>query len=179
MSIRIRRARRGDASELTRIAHAAKRFWGYPARLIRLWEADLTVTPEFIAEHQVYCAAREGAVVGFYAVSGEDSTRELDHLWVEPNRIRSGIGCLLFSHLLSHLRRLGVARLMIASDPNAVGFYQRLGARRIGAVSSRPRGRRLPRLVFRLRPSRRSNNVLQRTRRPLAHDGRVPRAARR
>lgn len=72
----------------------------------------------------------------------------------------SGIGRLLFSHLLSYLRRPEVIRLMIASDPNAAGFYQRLGAGRIGAVSSTPRGRRLPRLVFRLRPSRRSNNTL-------------------
>src|SRR5207302_7733682 len=39
------------------------------------------------------------------------------------------------------------ASLEIASDPNAQGFYRRMGARPVGFVPSRPRGRRLPLLV--------------------------------
>lgn len=152
MQLAIRRARRSDAEALTRVAHAAKRFWGYSAKLMRLWEADLTVTPEFVAGHPVYCATHEGAIVGFYAVSGGNAIRELEHLWIHPECIGAGVGRLLFSHLLGHLRRKGVARLMIASDPNAEGFYRRLGARRVGMVASRPAGRRLPLLVVHLRP---------------------------
>jgi GNAT superfamily N-acetyltransferase len=82
---------------------------------MRLWEADLTVTPAFVAGHPVYCATRDGAIVGFHAVSGERSTRELEHMWVDPRHIGTGVGRLLFSHLLGHLRRSGARRLMIAS----------------------------------------------------------------
>ena len=144
---------------------------------MRLWEADLTLTPEFVAGHPVYCVTQHRTILGFYALSGEDATRELEHMWVDPSHIGAGLGRLLFSHLLGHLRRKGVARLVIASDPNAEGFYRRLGARRVGAVSSRPAGRRLPLLVFRLQPNRRSNKALQRTGRRLSHHGRAPRAA--
>ena len=44
----IRRASPGDAEVLTRIAFAAKRYWGYPERWIEHWSESLTVTPEFV-----------------------------------------------------------------------------------------------------------------------------------
>ena len=153
MATRIRRARTGDAVTLTRIAHAAKRYWGYPERLIRLWKPDLTVTRDVIVSEPVYCAVRERRIVGFYALSGSGATRELEHLWVDPDCIGSGVGARLFAHLVRRLRAMRVSRLTIASDPNAEGFYRRMGARRVGRVSSRPAGRRLPLLVIRLRSS--------------------------
>jgi ribosomal protein S18 acetylase RimI-like enzyme len=157
--VQIRRARRADCAELTRIAHAAKRHWGYPERLIRLWRADLTVTPEFVVRQPVYCALDGEAVLGFYAVSGEGVSAELEHLWVDPPHIGLGVGRALVDHLVRRLRRAGVARLAIASDPNAEGFYRRLGARRVGSVASTPAGRHLPRLVLRLDRQRGSGAV--------------------
>jgi GNAT superfamily N-acetyltransferase len=165
LGIRIRKARPADSDELTRIAHAAKRFWKYPERMIRLWKSELTITPRFVADHPVYCAIQRARVVGFYALSGMRATRDLEHMWVDPKHIGSGVGRLLFSHLLGHLRRERVSRLVIASDPNAESFYRRLGARRVGTVPSRPAGRYLPLLVVRLRPSERSRRRLKRTRR--------------
>jgi hypothetical protein len=41
-----------------------------------------------------------------------------------------------------------IARLKIVSDPNAEGFYLRMGAQRVGWVAAQPRGRRLPLLVI-------------------------------
>jgi N-acetylglutamate synthase-like GNAT family acetyltransferase len=173
VQIRIRKASRADCDELTRIAHAAKRFWGYPEKLIRLWKRDLTVTPDSVVRHFVCCAVHNSSVVGFYALSGKRASRELEHMWVDPKQIGSGVGRLLFTHLLSHLRRARVTRLIIASDPNAEGFYRKLGARRVGSVPSRPAGRHLPLLVFRLRPDGRSNPRLERTGAQPARHGRA------
>jgi len=147
--IRIRRARAADAAALTRIAHAAKRHWGYSASLLRRWRADLSVSPETIAAAPVYCAARGAALLGFYALSGRRDRRALEHMWVRPAAMGRGVGRRLFRHLNRLLRRERVARLRIASDPHAEGFYRRMGAVRIGSVASTPRGRRLPLLVFR------------------------------
>ena len=122
MSIRIRKAKRADCEELTRIAHGAKRFWGYPEELIQLWSSDLTVTHDFVLRHPIYCALRGSGIAGFYALSGKGTSRELEHMWVEPGHIRSGVGRALFAHLLGLLRRVGVTKLSIASDPNAEGF---------------------------------------------------------
>ena len=146
----VRRARRDDCAVLTRVAHAAKRHWGYPERMIRHWRADLTVTPDVLAEQEVFCAVRARRVIGFYGITGDGAVRELEHMWVAPRYMGSGVGRRLFTHLLRRLGAAGVRRLRIAADPNAVGFYRAMGGRRVGSVASRPSGRRLPLLMVRL-----------------------------
>jgi ribosomal protein S18 acetylase RimI-like enzyme len=163
----IRRARPADAAALTKIARAAKRHWGYPEKLIRLWRADLSVSPEMIAGDPVYCATRNGDIAGFYALSGEGTTREIEHMWVDPRYIGSGIGRKLFAHLRRRLRAMQVTRLEIASDPNAEGFYRRMGARRISRIASTPRGRYLPLLVLRL--DARVGSKTEAAKRPKSH----------
>jgi GNAT superfamily N-acetyltransferase len=146
--IEIRRARPADAETLTRIAHAAKRHWRYPEEYIELWREALTVTPDFIGRHPVYCAWRDERIVGFYALSGEGLVRELEHMWVIPEAIGKGIGARLLDHAVWTLLVDGAETLRIASDPNAEGFYVKMGARRVGEVPSRPDGRCLPLLVL-------------------------------
>jgi len=144
----IRRARCGDAAALTRIAHAAKRYWGYPEALIELWSADLTVSGEFVDAHPVYCAVRGTDVLAFYALSRSADVVELEHMWVAPAHLGNGLGTRLFEHAIATARSLGGSLLRIESDPNAEGFYRRMGARRIGEVAARPRGRVLPLMIF-------------------------------
>ena len=146
--IAIRSPRADDATRLTSIAHAANRHWRYPDELLRLWDADLSVTGAFIESHPVYCAVAASEVVGFYALSSTAASCELEHMWVEPTHIGTGVGTALFQHAVERVRALGGSALMIASDPNAEGFYRRVGARRIGVVPSTPPGRMLPLLVF-------------------------------
>jgi GNAT superfamily N-acetyltransferase len=129
---------------LSRIAHAAKAHWEYPEVLLRLWQHDLTVTPRFIEEHDVFCARRDGRIAGFYALSRDGSTFELEHLWVDPDDLGRGIGACLFRHAVDRVRECGGDVLRIASDPHAEGFYRRMGARRVDEVASTPAGRMLP-----------------------------------
>jgi ribosomal protein S18 acetylase RimI-like enzyme len=149
--VEIRPARPDDAPALTRVAHAAKRHWRYPEELILQWKDALTVSEDFIAGFPVFCAVVGAEIVGFYALSGDGPTREVEHFWVAPEHIGRGIGTRLFDHLLLTLREARVATVRIASDPHAEGFYRRMGARRVGEVPSVPEGRTLPLLVLDLR----------------------------
>src|SRR5262245_32219201 len=97
----IRRARPGEAEALTRIAHAAKAHWGYPDDLLALWRPALTVTAEFVLRCPTYAATVEETPVGFYAVTGEGETRELEHLWIQPGSMRAGIGSALLRHAVA------------------------------------------------------------------------------
>ena len=150
MDVVIRRARPGDARALTRVAHAAKRRWKYPEAWIARWRDALTVTPAFVERHPVRCATRDGAVLGFYALAGTGAVRELEHFWVLPAHMGRGVGARLFADCIATLRADGARRLRIASDPFAVGFYLRMGARRAGEWPSTPRGRTLPLLVVKV-----------------------------
>ena len=89
----------------------------------------------------------DGEVVGMVALGpGERSdTLDLDKLFVEPQRIRTGVGRALIAHAIGEARRRGAQRLTILSDPYAAGFYERTGARLIGeAPSDAIPGRSLP-----------------------------------
>jgi GNAT superfamily N-acetyltransferase len=142
----IRRAAADDADALTAIAHAAKRHWRYPEEWIALWRRDLTFTPEFIERYPVYCAVEANAVVGVSALVFAAADCELEHFWVVPTRMGTGLGRALFEHAVERCRAIGARRLWINADPNAEGFYARMGARRVGEVPSTPAGRMLPRL---------------------------------
>ena len=146
----IRRAAVDEASVLTTIALEAKRYWGYPEHWIKHWESDLTVSPEFIRDHHVYVAEADGEVRGFYAlcVSPEKAVAELEHMWVAPDYIGTGIGKELFLDAMERAAALDVRDVEISADPNAAGFYTRMGATQIGEVDSPIDGeeRKLPRL---------------------------------
>jgi GNAT superfamily N-acetyltransferase len=139
-----------DASRLTEIAFAAKRHWGYPERWIQSWRDILTMHPEFIGANVAYCAVEDGRAVGFYLLTTENDGLHLDHLWILPHAMRRGIGRALFEHAVEEGKRLGFPAIKIEADPNAEGFYQRMGARRVGTQINEIEGERreLPLLVY-------------------------------
>ena len=130
----ILRARPDQAETLTQIAFAAKRHWGYPEHWIQLWSPILTITPEFIERHETYVVYLDQEPVGFCAIAMEDVRVSMEHLWVLPEYMGKGIGTDLFRHMLSRGRELGAQVLEIESDPNAQGFYERMGAKKVGEV---------------------------------------------
>jgi ribosomal protein S18 acetylase RimI-like enzyme len=154
--MQIIRATPDDAIVLTQIAFTAKRHWGYPENWIEQWRNILTITPEFIASHETYTARERGEIVGFYALLPEGSDLRLEHLWILPEAINRGVGRTLFQHALKRSSALGFAALQIESDPNAVGFYERMGSRRVGQRTTDLDGQRreLPLLLCATEPSR-------------------------
>lgn len=144
------RAAPADASRLTEIAFAAKRHWGYPERWIQTWREILTMRPEFIDANLAYCAGEEDRAVGFYLLTTENDGMHLDHLWILPDVMGRGIGRALFEHAVAQAERLGFRAIKIEADPNAEGFYVRMGANRVGTQVTEIEGERreLPLLVY-------------------------------
>jgi N-acetylglutamate synthase-like GNAT family acetyltransferase len=145
----IRSASAADAQALTTIALEAKRYWGYPEHWIKHWESELTISSEYIRDNHVYVHEDDGEIRGFYALCVDGNNAELDHMWVTPAAIGSGIGKELFLDAMERAAKLNVNAVEISSDPNAAGFYKRMGATQIGEVDApvdgQP-GRKLPRL---------------------------------
>lgn len=148
--MQIIRAKPEDAEALTQIAHAAKRHWGYPERWIEAWRDILTIRPAFLATNVGYCAIEDDHPVGFYVLTTESDGIHLDHLWILPAAMHCGVGRSLFEHAVVQARNLGFRAIKIEADPNAEGFYQRMGAKRIGTRVSKVDGepRELPVLEF-------------------------------
>ena len=144
----IRRASAEESATLTQLAHSAKRFWGYPENWLRQWQADLTITPDFITQNLVCVAEDGGELRGFYALVVRNEKAELEHMWVSPEAIGKGVGKELFIHAMQKAAGENVTEIEISSDPNAEGFYQKMGATRVGEVVSEVDGheRVLPRM---------------------------------
>ena len=151
--MQIVRAKPEDADALTEIAHAAKRHWGYPESWIREWQRDLTITPDFIATNEMYVAVSCEEIVGCCAIAFSDSLVELEHMWIKPEHMGAGVGGALFMYVKERAASLDIPALEISSDPNAEGFYKRMGATRIGEVRSQIEGqtRVLPKMMISLK----------------------------
>jgi len=144
----IRPAAANEASVLTSMALEAKRYWGYPEHWIKHWESDLTISSDFIHDNHVYVAEENGQIQGFYALIVTGDKAELDHMWVKPALVGTGIGKELFLDAMERAAALKVIAVEISSDPNAAGFYRRMGATEIGEIDASFDGvtRKLPRL---------------------------------
>jgi len=150
--MRIEASRPADAPALTRIAHEAKRHWGYPERWIRRWRAQLTVTAAYVRANPTYGAVEGREIVGFCALRLDGDRAHVDHLWVIPAAMGRGVGRRLFRRCEERAARAGASRLCIESDPNAEGFYLAMGAAAAGRKAAPMDGRRryLPLLEKRL-----------------------------
>jgi GNAT superfamily N-acetyltransferase len=141
LHVTIRPAVSADAEALTALALASKRYWGYPEAWLEAWRGLLTKTPDFVAANVVACAEDEaGQLVGFYALERDGDRFRLEDLFLVPAQIGQGLGRRLFEHAVQAARARGVGELLIESDPNAEGFYRRMGAQRIGEIVSRVTG---------------------------------------
>jgi GNAT superfamily N-acetyltransferase len=142
----IRHARPDEADALTGIARRSKAHWGYPAEFLSRVAPDLTVTVTDIEDHVVrVLETPDGDLLGFcHLIPGDPAV--LEGLWLEPTSIGRGLGTPLWRDALAIARASGATAVELDADPNAVGFYERMGAIRIGWTSSPAEaGRTLPR----------------------------------
>ena len=128
-----------EASALSELCIRSKAVWGYDEAFMALARIALEVRPEQVAAGDVWVATgADGEVAGMVALAPNEqpNTLDLDKLFVEPQRIRNGVGRALMAHAIDEAQRRGAKRLTILSDPYAAGFYERNGARRIGEAPS-------------------------------------------
>lgn len=153
MIIQVRRAHPDEARRLTEIAHAAKRHWNYPEDWIEHWRTDLTITSDFIADNEVFVAIVNNEIAGCCALVVSGSLAEIEHMWITPEHMGSGVGRALFEYARDRAVALGLPSLELSADPNAEGFYERMGAERIGEIRASMDGqpRVLPRMRIELR----------------------------
>ena len=137
-----------EAQLLSGLALRSKGYWGYSADFLDECRSELTVDESRFGSdgYQCFVALVGNSIVGFYALEKLSANAyELDALFVEPERIGSGVGRFLVQHAVQRLSERGAERLLIQGDPNATGFYVAAGARTIGSRKSGSiPGRELP-----------------------------------
>jgi N-acetylglutamate synthase-like GNAT family acetyltransferase len=101
--------------------------------------ADAIELPvEQITAGLVRVAEQNGAVVGFAVLleRSEDAC-ELDGLFVEPDRMRAGVGRRLVEDAARIARERGATRIHVVANPQAVAFYEAVGFSQMGEAQTR------------------------------------------
>ena len=105
---------------------------------------SLTVTQEYLEANDCWVAAIDGVTVGWFSLVPIPDGLLLDNFFLLPAHIGSGVGRLMWVEALRLAKSAGVARMTLEADPNAAGFYERMGASRTGSVKAPATGRELP-----------------------------------
>lgn len=153
--IRIECAVPSNCIRLTAIAFAAKRHWNYPEEYFDIWRDELTVTEDYIGKNLVFVAIYDEEIIGFGSIvvvessflTGEVFVEEgywLDHLFIDPRFLSQGIGTKLLDYTRKFCSGKGVSKLLIFTDPHAIGFYEKSGAVFLYDSPSSIPGRNIP-----------------------------------
>ena len=124
----VRPAMEADHERLRELTFESKAHWGYDRDFVRAWADGLG----FEGGCERWVAELDGEVVAWSGLTPpEKRIAVLDHLWVDPGWMGRGLGTRLFRLAADRARELGAERLEWGAEPNAVGFYEKLGGRKL------------------------------------------------
>lgn len=158
---RIRQANREDAGILTEISFSSKGYWEYPKQYYDVWQSELTISPVYIESNDVWVYENSKEIFAYYSlvalkkdfmVGGITiaSGHWLEHMFIRPRYIGLGLGTELFAHLRKRCIKQRITELNILADPNAKGFYEKMGCRYVKEFPSTIIGRTTPHLILML-----------------------------
>jgi N-acetylglutamate synthase-like GNAT family acetyltransferase len=97
----------------------------------------IELAAELIEAGAVRVAEQDGAIAGFAALLAPDAGAcELDGLFVEPDRMRHGVGRRLIEDARRIAGQKGATRIDVVANPQAVAFYERVGFVRTGEAET-------------------------------------------
>lgn len=137
---------------MTALVLRSKAHWGYSAAFLAHFAPGMVVRPRTLVRDDCLVAARGRCLLAYVA----RRRGRLEDLFVAPEAMGLGLGRLLLDRVRRAALAAGQRTLVLDSDPSAIGFYRRQGARPCGWRASPWPGdpaRKLPRM--RLPPGRR------------------------
>jgi ribosomal protein S18 acetylase RimI-like enzyme len=127
-----------DLGAIETVVRAAAMVWEEDRPFLEAHPDAIVVPVELVNRGQVRVAVQSDAVVGFSSyVIGDATTWEVEDLFVRPDLMRRGIGRRLLDEMIATAAEAGCTRLEVAANPQALGFYEKLGFVAVGVVPTR------------------------------------------
>ena len=142
--MQLRPAERADVERLEQITIAAKAHWGHDRSWVERWVAAGDFAQHAVTRNEAWLIEADGVIAGWSALQLRGEVAWLEDLWVDPAYMGRGVGTELFIDARNRAARAGAQRVEWESDLDAVGFYERMGARRVGTSDVTELGRVLP-----------------------------------
>ncbi|MHA1984608.1 MAG: GNAT family N-acetyltransferase [Candidatus Hodarchaeales archaeon] len=127
---RIRNAKIEEADFLSKIALSSKAYWGYDEEFLEKCKPYLTISQNDIIQTLVYVIENKNSILGFYQLKPLNKIEiDLAMFFIDPNHIKKNLGEKMLKHSKDISKELGYKSLIIESDPNAKGFYEKQGGK--------------------------------------------------
>ena len=151
IKVKLEKATRVDAGQLTELTLRSKAYWGYSAEQIKVWEPELTITEDYISSNHVFKLTEQRQLIGYYSFFAMgDSVVKLDNLFVEAVLIGKGYGKALLTDFVRRVKGAGIEKVLLEADPQAAGFYRKHGFIVVGELESTVQDRYLPVMELKL-----------------------------
>ena len=135
----IRNARPDEASALEALQRRSSDVWEEYREQLAASPDAIEPPHRAIADGRVRVAVdARGRLLGFSVVLPiRCGSCELEDLFVEPDSMGLGVGRLLVADLTARAAAAGASHVDVIANPNALGFYERLGFETTGEASTR------------------------------------------
>ncbi|GHV54567.1 hypothetical protein FACS1894216_14860 [Synergistales bacterium] len=136
VGLTIRPAMPYEADRLSHICFRAMAYRGSTTELLNgLEETDhFSVSPDDIEANMAYVAEdeEEGDAVGFYLMRASENECVVNKFYVIPESVGEDARAHLFFHACEMAETAGAECLTIEAEPEAMGFFEEMGAEPIG-----------------------------------------------
>ena len=149
-SLQFEQAIKNDSKLLTETAFMSKKIWNYTDEQMSLWTNDLTITASYIEENKVFKIFDDQNYVGFFSLVPKDEFIELDHFWFLPGNTGKEFGKMSFEFIKRLAMNNNYNTLQVYSEPNADGFYSKMGGKIIQSKESKIKDRFLSVYEFKI-----------------------------
>jgi N-acetylglutamate synthase-like GNAT family acetyltransferase len=140
-----------DNEILTEITKKSKAYWGYSAEQILDWDKNLTITQDYIRDHEVFKLIKENKIIGYYSYIFEDEKNVImDNLFILPEYIGKGFGKFLLLDFLNRMKQAKIQTIKLDSEPNAEAFYSKMGFVKVGEFETSIKNRFMPIMEMKL-----------------------------
>ena len=144
--MQFRNITRDDLREVSELGVRSKATWGYSDEVMAVFTEELTHDVELIDQSlEAIVACVDEKIVGYFTlVRRNDDSIELDFMFVRVESMLNGVGTAMMHEAVRLARSHGAEHLWLIADPNAVGFYEKFGAKQTSEYQSSIPGRTIP-----------------------------------
>jgi L-amino acid N-acyltransferase YncA len=133
----IKKARTDNVEVLNDIMKRSMAIWNYSDKEIEEASKKLAITTESIDKSICWIGELNGLIKGFFCIEPSKSEKTSEaKFYIEPGSIREGLGTMLWKQVISELKNKEIKYFKILVDRNAQGFYEKLGAVKVGEQPS-------------------------------------------
>lgn len=143
-------ARPENVEYLRSLAHRSEAHWGYDKKFMEAFDREFNITKDFVLNDPVYMLFENLTPVAFWGLRRDSEIWELEYFYVSEQNLGKGYGKQMWDHMTNWCKEHGAGKIHFVTSHQATGFYEKMGAVKVGVSKSIIDGRSIPHFICEL-----------------------------